>query len=241
MIVERKYYVGYQYITPEYKLRNGAMLAMFEDLAAMHGELAGEDIRTSASVWVLTGYHTRVLKRPSFDDTVTVRTWSRRLSGVIAAREFEILDGDGELAVRAVSEWAHVFRDGSGFSRVTPDLAAAYGTEADRTGFPDMPRLPRMSLCSDGATETLHFRVGRAMTDMNRHLNNVRYLELAENALPDTVPTDYSADGFYIFYKKEIPCGESVVCRFAETDGDYRVFFVGTDGNAEYACVIFNK
>jgi len=140
MVVERKYYVGYQYIDPGYRIRNSAILGMFEDLAVLHGVMAGEDIRTADSVWLLTGYLVKIVKRPTFNETVTVRTWSRRTLGISACREFEIIGEDGQTMVTAVSEWAHVFRDGSGFSKVTPTLAEAYRSEPERTNFPELRR-----------------------------------------------------------------------------------------------------
>ena len=243
MIVERKYYVGYQYIDPGYRIRNSAILGMFEDLAVLHGAMVGEDIRTSDSAWLLTGYLVKIIKRPIFNETVTVRTWSRRTLGFSACREFEIIGEDGQIMVTAMSEWAHVSRDGSGFSKLTPELSAAYESEPDRTGFPDVKRLPRTHATldkSENAIASADFTVGRSLIDMNRHLNNVRYIELAEEVLSGNVPEEYSADSFFISYKKEVVYGGTVRCELYETDGEYEIAFVGEDGTL-HATVILHK
>lgn len=242
MVVERKYYVGYQYIDPRYRIRNSAILGMFEDLAVLHGIVAGEDIRTADSVWLLTGYLVKVIKRPTFNETVTVRTWSRRTLGISACREFEIVGEDGQTMVRAMSEWAHVFRDGSGFSKVTPELAEAYCSEPDRTGFPELRRLPRVSALPESreALAIDAFTVGRSLIDMNRHLNNVRYIELAEEVLSGKTSDDYTSDSFYISYKKEIAYGKTAECRLFDGGDNYEVEFVGDDGTI-HATVILHK
>lgn len=242
MVVERKYYVGYQHIDPGYRIRNSAILGMFEDLAVLHGVMAGEDIRTADSVWLLTGYLVKIVKRPTFNETVTVRTWSRRAFGISACREFEIVGEDGQPMVTAVSEWARVFRDGSGFSRVTPTLAEAYRSEPERTNFPELRRLPRTPAPEEGreVLATASFTVGHSLIDMNRHLNNVRYIELAEEVLSGKVPDDYTADSFFISYKKEVAYGKTVECRLYDGGEEYEIAFVGEDGTL-HATVILHK
>ncbi len=235
MIVKHEYFVGYQYIDIDFKLKNSAILSMFEDLAGIHGTKAGEDIRTAPTVWLLTAYKVKILRRPEYGEYLIVSTWSRGMRGVLALREFEIRSADGELLVYALSEWAHVFKTG-GPARVTPELDAAYEPECERTNFPNIrPRAPR----DDGKYESsIEFTVGRIFIDINNHMNNVHYAEISELILPDIPLADYD---FEIYYRKEIKCGETVVLHYASDENTHTVTVKSTDGATLHSIIRYTK
>ena len=101
MVVDEKFYVGYSDINKELKISNTALLKIFENMACIHGSMAGESIKTSKYRWFLTAYHVKVLNRPDYETYITARTWSREIRGVSACREFEIYDENGKLCVIA--------------------------------------------------------------------------------------------------------------------------------------------
>ena len=227
MIVEHKYFVGYQYVDAKFKLKNSAMLGMFEDLACIHGGIAGEDVRYAPTAWILTAYKIDIKRRPMYGECVTVRTWSRNLRGFLAFREFEIRDEAGELLVAALSEWAHLQKADGKPARVTPELEAAYESEPERTNFAGV-RL-RNTKEPEQYEGELEYTVGRNWIDANRHMNNIYYAELAEAALPDSVFESISDYGFEIYYRKEIKYGQKVRC-FYTNDGENHTVAVKSEG-----------
>ena len=221
MVVENRYFVGYQYVDADYKMKNSAMLSMFEDLAGIHGTVAGEDIRTADTVWILTAYKVDIKKRPEYGEYVTVRTWSRSIRGLLAFREFEVVNGDGELLICAVSEWVHINKADKKPARVTPELEAAYESEPEHSNFAGARlRAPREAAEYSAVSD---FTVGRNWIDVNRHMNNVYYSELAEMAIPEEAADSLSELGFEIYYRKEIKCGETVRCYYRETEDGHEV------------------
>ena len=237
MVVKHDYFVGYQYIDTEFKMKNSAMLSMFEDLACIHGSRAGEDIRIADTVWLLTAYKINVIKRPEYGEYVTVSTWSRNMRGVLAFREFEIRGKDGELLVCAVSEWAHIFRADGRPARATPELEAMYGSEPEHTNF-EGARL-RATREPDEYTAELEYTVGRNWIDVNGHMNNVHYIELAELALPEKALDGLSERDFEIYYRKEIKYGETVRCHYAKTEQGHTVTVKSADGETLHAQIKF--
>ena len=237
MVVENRYFVGYQYVGADFKIKNSALLSMFEDLAGIHGALAGEDVRTAETVWILTAYKVDIKKRPEYGEYVTVRTWSRSIRGLLAFREFEVINGEGELLASALSEWAHINKSDKRPARVTTELEAAYESEPERTNFAGARlRAPREVAEYSAFCD---FTVSRNWIDVNRHMNNVYYSELAELAMPEGTADSLSDLGFEIYYRKEIKCGESVRCHYKKTEDGHAVTVKSADGETIHAQIIY--
>ena len=239
MVVKHEYFVGYQYVDTDFKIKNSALLSMFEDLACIHGACAGEDIRSAPTVWLLTAYKVKVLKRPEYAERVTASTWSRGMRGVFAFREFEIRNSSGELLVCALSEWAHVFKADGKPARVTPELEEMYESEPEHSNFGG----ERIKICRSAeiGEHTFSFSALHNLMDVNRHMNNVHYIEQAELALPEELLPKLSEFGFEIYYRKEIKYGDRINCFYAADEGSHNVFIRSENGETLHAQVKFIK
>lgn len=239
MIVEDRFYVGYSDINHDKKLSNSAMLKFFEDIAGMHGNIAGENILTADTTWVLTSYHVIVLKRPLYGTKVTVRTWAHEMKGVSSYREYEILDENGERAAVALSNWAHINVKNKKLEKVSELLSASYQPEDEKTNFPEV-RTKKLSEPEAYSAEK-PFAVDRNFIDTNGHMNNVFYLDLADTVLPDEVYGDGEYDEFEITYRREIKYGEHIRCLYAETSDSHIVAFKGAEDSDIRAIIKLNK
>ena len=112
-------------------------------------------------------------------------TWPRTMSSHLSERDFEIFNGRGELVGAASSRWLLIDVTTGRVTNVTPEIAAAYaldnGCRAWRGRWPWRGRARR------GAEETFTYTALRRDLDMFRHVNNLHYLELAREALPEAV------------------------------------------------------
>lgn len=216
MVVDEKFYVGYSDINKELKISNTALLKIFENMACIHGSMAGESIKTSKYRWFLTAYHVKVLNRPDYETYITARTWSREIRGVSACREFEIYDENGKLCVIAESNWARINIETGKLDRASPDVIAAYGGEKERTNF-GSAWIEKLKEPDDFAFEK-EISPARMFIDVNDHMNNVCYLEVADMILPDDVYNAPESDEFEIMYRRAVKYGEEIICRYSDTE-----------------------
>jgi acyl-ACP thioesterase len=228
MVVKEIFYVGYSDIDANLKLSDTAILKFFENMACIHGTRAGESIKTCEARWFLTAYEVKILKRPEYEDTVTVHTWSRDMRGVSASREFEIYNSNGELCVIGLSNWARVNAFTQKLERATPAVAAAYQSEKERTNFP-YAWAPKLSEPAEYITSQ-DFTVTRNFIDANHHMNNVFYLDLAKLLLPDEVYDNTDFSEFKIMYRQAIKYGETVTCAYGVCGDRHIVTLKGDDG-----------
>lgn len=215
MVLTEEFYIGYSDTNQDLELSDSAILKMFEDIATMHSEMAGDSMKTTAIRWFLTAYDVRINKRPTLDERVVCRTWSHDMRGFLASREFEIYNGDGELAVTGTSNWARIDTKTGRPQRVTPEMGERYGTEKDRTNF-EGPWIAKLrepdnyELCKE-------YYIDRNFIDANNHMNNVCYLDLVKCILPDEIYKK-EVTSFEIMYRKAVEYGKMVTCHYTPLD-----------------------
>ena len=238
MVVKENFYVGYSDINKEMQLSNTSILKIFENMACIHGALCGESVKTSDIRWFLTAYEVNVTRRPEIEERICVHTWSREMRGVSACREFEIYDENGELCITGISNWARTNAATQRLERITPDIAAKYESEPQHTNF-KKPWLEKLSEPTEYKSHR-EFTVDRNYIDVNNHMNNVFYLDLAELVLPDAVYEMEESKKFKIMYRRAIKYGETVGCFYSETESSYSVV-LKDETDAVRAIIEFEK
>lgn len=227
MVFTGKFYIGYSDITKDSTLSNTSILKLFENVASMHSRVANDDINESDGRWFLTGYHVKITKRPVYGETVTINTWSRDMKGVQASREFEVYNEKGELCLTGLSNWIRINAKTLRLERITPELYEAYGSEPDHTNF-NYSWIEKLKE-SETPDFDKEFHIERNFIDANNHMNNVYYLDLVTNILPEEVYQAGELNEFLIMYKSSIKYDETVNCSFAAEDDGYRITIKSQD------------
>lgn len=227
MVFTGKFYIGYSDITKDSTLSNTSILKLFENVASMHSRVAKDDINESDGRWFLTGYHVKITKRPVYGETVKINTWSRDMKGVQASREFEVYNEKGELCLTGLSNWIRINAKTLRLERITPELYEAYGSEPDHTNF-NYSWIEKLKE-SETPDFDKEFHIERNFIDANNHMNNVYYLDLVTNILPEEVYQAGELNEFLIMYKSAIKYDETVNCSFAAEDDGYRITIKSQD------------
>ena len=227
MVFKAKFYIGYSDISKDSTLTNTSILKLFENVASMHSRVANDDINQSEGRWFLTGYHVKITKRPVYGETVKINTWSRDMKGVQASREFEVYNEKGELCLTGLSNWIRINAKTLRLERITPELYEAYGSEPDHTNF-NYSWIEKLKE-SETPDFDKEFHIERNFIDANNHMNNVYYLDLVTNILPEEVYQAGELNEFLIMYKSAIKYDETVNCSFAAEDDGYRITIKSQD------------
>lgn len=235
MIVLKEFRVGFLDIDKNLKIKNRAILNLFEEIAGVHAEKIGDGFGSSELRWILTGYKINVIKRPKHGDDVTVATWSSDYNPAIATREFELRDKEGHLLVTGISGWVLVDYSTKRLAKITPDYMKRYDTEFDRSNY-ESSRLPK--LIEPSSYSSSHsILIDWKWMDMNNHMNNTYYTEIAEHFLPEEDKEVISDCDFQILYKKEIPENTKIKLLYSKTDDAYTVVFKSEDETILYTII----
>lgn len=76
----------------------------------------------------------------------------------------------------------------------------------------------------------IDYKIDLNWIDVNNHMNNIYYLELADMILPEEIRKSNNCSNFEIMYKKEIKYGDIIKCYYAEPEN---ASYVVTLKNAE--------
>ena len=237
-MISEKFYVGYSDINKEFELSNTAILKHFQNLTTIHGALVNDSLLTSDYAWFLTAYHVKIFNRPKYESWVTYSTWSTKIKGFLASREFEIRDDNENLMLSALANYVRVNKTTQKIERISSDIISGYG-ENEKTNFNEV-WIPKLNEGENLIYEKEYF-IDRNFIDVNNHVNNVSYLELANLALPEEVYKEKESLEFEIMYKKAVKCYQTIKCKYYEESNHYIVAAKSLDDTELFAIIKFYK
>ena len=205
------------------------MFNLLQEVAVNHADLLGvgwDYLRQFNQFWALSRMDVEILKMPEWLDEVNITTWPKKNTYLMQPRDYQMKSLDGELLVRATSNW--VILDGEGKPQqlntyennlgIVDDLHAMETSASRlRTGVP---------------CETPVFKpVVYSNIDMNRHANNAAYvtwvMDSFDNEFHKQHPLAFlsinylqqtRADDRYAVMKQEIAPNDFLCSIYSEKD-----------------------
>ena len=237
MIYTEKFKIPLKDIGKDNKIKNRAVLEILENIACYHSDLVGygvNNIKETKVTWILLDWKLKVIKRPTYGQVLTVNTWGKGMNKFFTYRDYEIYDNNNNLCAIATSKWALIDTEKGKMSRLTENIINAYKPEK-KTVFEENS-LDKVKIPEE-FSNTIKYEVIRKDIDINKHMHNLYYLDLAYEALPDEIYNKRPFDYVRITYKKEIKLGEKVNCKYVEQDGKYVIVIKSEDETVIHAIV----
>ena len=166
------------------RLRPSALFTMLAEAAIAHTTMLGagrEKTLDKGYLWVVALQRVFISRMPEYDEKVVLTSWPGRRMRSLFPRYTRITDGDGHVLVNASAIWTLL--DERERVMLDPEEAGVdvpgtlLGGEA---AFPCSPKVSREG-------ESDFFTVPYSFVDINGHMNNARYIDLAW----DRMPTDF--------------------------------------------------
>lgn len=95
MVFNYTYRIGLEDCGRENKATNRAILTILEDIAGLHSATVGlglNEINETGCAWVVLNWQMKIIRRPAYNDELTVYTWSTSADKLFAERDFRITD-----------------------------------------------------------------------------------------------------------------------------------------------------
>jgi len=241
MQAEQCFFVGLQDVGEGNKITNKALIEALSNTANVHGLMVGQSTGEkdiSHLTWVVLNWKMEVYSRPAACASIKAVTWGRSYKGLQAARDYEIRDMDDNIIAIATSNWVAVSPETGRPIKLSPEEIDCYGLESDRVNFPEFkftrnaPDLPLIS--------SAEFKVIKSMIDLNGHVHNASYLDLAEEVLPEGVDK-LMFDDVEVCYRKEIKPGETVLLEYSSDGDTHCVIIKDRTDDSVHAVIIMQK
>lgn len=227
--------VRYSEADSKTRLSYHALLNYLQDTSTMHSDelgQTGESLFEQDMAWVLSFWQVCIEDLPKLGQKLTVSTWPYSTTGLFGQRNFCVDNEDGERIVKANSIWVLIDTKTGRPMRITDEVSSCY---------PDEPKL-EMDYCDRKIAvpsiyeEMEPVTVPKYFIDTNNHMNNAKYVMVAEEYLPK----DFPVREIRVEYKKAAVLGDVLCPRVTVAEEDVTVVLADEKGKP-YATVSFAR
>jgi len=164
---------------------------LFQHIAGRQSDLLGagfKSLQPDHKAWVLTRVYYQVDRYPFAGEQLTLRTWPRKDNGLVAPRDYELVDADGHICAVSSSNWVILDMDKRRVCRLG-EIMNLYEIE-DRLSTPFatlskmvLPEPLRKAPSADvpvadqPGLSVRHIDVPHSAIDHTRHVNNAEYIK----------------------------------------------------------------
>lgn len=209
------------------RLRTSELFRLLQEASIRHTEQLGmgrDKTLDKGILWVLTQQRCEIRRMPEYDEHIVLKSWPGRNMHLLFPRHYSMETAAGEPLLKASAIWCLV--DAKSRKVVFPEK---YGVQIDGAETGEEIELPRPIRRLD-CTETRDFTVPYSYVDLNGHMNNARYFDLAE----DSIPAAAAGEKLRLVcaeYSNEAHLGEQLRLRWSREDR--RCYM---EGGAEKTC-----
>lgn len=204
------------------RLRPSSLLTLLQEISIEHTEILGYPRETTLDkglLWVVAKERIEIKRMPKYDESIELITYSSKTMHVLFPRSYLLKDDKGDTVVEASAVWALIdvksrkIVNPSEHHIDIPDLS-----EGRSFLFPLGAKMP-VSFSSKAEIKAAY-----SLCDLNKHLNNAYYLDIAEDLLPISYLLEHEVKSIEIEYLHEVKLGESLLIDY-EKVGDDCYFF----------------
>lgn len=199
---------------------------LFQDVAGDQSDMLGvgfNGLKPFHKAWVLTHVYYNILRLPTAGENLTLKTWAKPDNGLIAPRDYQLVDAKGELCASSSSNWVILDMDKRRVCRLGDIIELYEKEQIDSTKYSKLDKLKmpeEMSLLK-------HIDVPYSSLDHTRHVNNAEYIKWICDSIPELCKPRSAGKQeireFEINYLKETKYNDPDVCLYtsATSEGKY--------------------
>lgn len=187
-----------------------AIINYFQDCSTMQSEELGAGIdvlRQNGKGWILSSWQIEVERYPMLGEKLYVDTWPISFEKFYGYRNFQLRTENDEVLVKTYSIWVYMDFEKGRPSRVEEEVISNYILEPALSMEPVSRKI--------GQPKELEvkgiFPVLRHQIDVNGHVNNCQYIQVALEVLPECG----RAKKIRVEYKKSAKLGDTFVPKIA--------------------------
>ena len=162
------------------RLRSSELFKLLQEAAIRHTEELGmgrEKTLDKGILWVVLMQKAEIIRMPVYDEEILLKSWPGKTMHLLFPRYYSLETTEGETLVRASAIWCLV--DAETRKVVFPE---SYGVEIQGVVTGAEIDLPGGIRKQDGDRER-NFTIPYSFVDLNGHMNNTRYFDLAEDCV----------------------------------------------------------
>jgi medium-chain acyl-[acyl-carrier-protein] hydrolase len=213
-----KYFLTAGECNPQQEMPLSLVLERVVEVSTEHANAWGvgySQLKKDNQGWVLSRVTIEMTRYPKANEAYSVTTWIEDYNRRFSQRNMSIQDGNGNIigyarTIWVVMNWAtRESVDISKLSYIRENVSGRPCPIADQTHFRPIE-----------ATRKVEYQFQYTDTDVNRHVNSVRYAQLMMNLWDLKHYDEHFISRFEIAYKKECPFGAKAFIKVDDSNPD---------------------
>ena len=203
------------------RLRSSELFRLLQEASIRHTEQLGmgrDKTLDRGILWVLLMQRAEIVRMPEYDETIVLKSWPGRTMHLLFPRYYSLETAGGEPLLKASAMWSLV--DEKTRKVVFPEK---YGVVIEGTETGEEIAMPG-TVAKGDCTRERDFTVPYSFVDLNGHMNNTRYFDLAEDSV-GAAAAGRLLRGISVEYQNEARLGETLHLRWGGEDG--KVYLCG--------------
>ena len=219
---------------------------LFQDAAEDHSDTLGVGywgLKTLGKAWILTRVYYNVLRLPIAGERLTLKTWAKKDNGLIAPRDYQLIDAQGNICAASASNWVVLNTENRRVSRLGDVIKPYEPEDVDATKVGKFDKM----IVDDDLAFVKEIDIPYSAIDHTRHVNNAEYMKWICDSIDEicTMRTDnhrHEIAEFDINYQKETKYGDPEVKLFSKKTSldsciDYSFRITNSNGTSVIARV----
>lgn len=239
MFFTQNFRIGLSMLGQNVAISNKGLLSILQDVAEMHSASLGigvTDIDKTNFSWALLNWKVKIISRPQYGETLTVKTWSRYSTKLYSYRDFEVYNASGDLLVIATSKWILIDAEKRKIAKIEDDLISKY--EPENKSVFDIVELDKLDE-PEHIDSSIEYKIRKADIDINNHVNNLCYVDIALEGFPGTTNEFNSINEFEIQYKHQIRLDDNITVSYSSENDGNCIVITSNNGERVHSIVKF--
>jgi len=180
-ICENKHRITSVEVNKHRFLRTSAFFTLLQLISIDHTTALGmgrEKTLDKGYLWIIAKQRAEISRMPDYDEDIIISTWPGETMHMLFPRYYEMKTDDGELLAKASAVWSLI--DENSRELIDPAEHGIHiegittGSEIDLLSGP----------VPNEISETAQLTVPFSYVDINGHVNNARYFDMADDIIP---------------------------------------------------------
>ena len=234
----KKEKIKYLDVDKNNKLTNRAIINLMQNVAGEHANINGDGLKDQEKTgfaWLILNWKIQVFARPHYEEELEIKTWVNKMELCCSWREFEIYCNN-TLVAKGESRWVLTNTKNSKIIKIPEEIIKKYAQKPDKVFEDEL----KEKISEPKELElTYEETIGRTKLDTNNHLNNLYYLDLAVESLPEDIYETTEFNKVEIMYKKQVKYREKIKCFYGVEENSHKVVIKSEDEKNIKAIVEF--
>jgi acyl-ACP thioesterase len=212
-----------------------AIINYFQDCSTFHSESIGDGVaamKKRGYAWILSSWQIIVNRYPKLYEEIKISTWAYGWKSFFGFRNYTMEDSDGNILAYANTNWLYMNLHTGHPERIPKEVSDAYHCEPPLS----MEMASRKIHAPETGIAMEPILVHKLDIDSNQHVNNGRYVPMAQECLPKGFVTHQ----LRVEYRKSAVYGDTIY-PVVTTEGTKTTVCLNDSEGTPYAVVVFEE